>query len=158
MQLKCISKIAKGKKGIPALIYRGRKQEYGIKREIIVDFWFCWDDIQRCVEGTKRKWVIDWPQVPDIWPILSGTNLNREETLLLQHAGFQLQERPSLSPEELFNMSKKFILSFLTNHVHQIQTLILQYEIVEPLEVFQMPQLYSNKINGRMLEMLEGKF
>ena len=41
-----------------------------------------------------------------MWPVLSGTNLSREETLLLQHAGFQLQERPLLSPEELFNMSK----------------------------------------------------
>ena len=83
MQLKCISKIAKGKKGTLAPTYRGRKQEYGTKREIIVDFWFCWDDIQRCVKGTKQKWVIDWPQVLDIWPVLSGTNLNQEETLLL---------------------------------------------------------------------------
>jgi hypothetical protein len=58
------------------------------------------------VKGTKRKWIIDWPEVPEIWPILIGTNLNREETLLLQHAGFRLQERPILSPHRLFNMSK----------------------------------------------------
>ena len=138
MQLKCISKIAKGKKGTPAPTYRGRKEEYRTKREIIIDFWFCWDDIQRCVKGTKQIWIIDWPQVPDIWPVLSGTNLNGEETLLLQHTGFQFQERLSLSPKELFNMSKKFILSFLTNCIHQIQTLILQYGTIEPLEDFQM--------------------
>ena len=76
-------KIAKGKKGTAAPTYRGRKQEYGTKREVIVDFWFCSDDIHRCVKGSKRKWVIDWPLVPDVWPVLSGTNLSREETLLL---------------------------------------------------------------------------
>ena len=55
VQLKCISKIAKGKKGTQAPTYRGRKEEYGTKCEIIVDFWFCWDDIQQCVKGTKQK-------------------------------------------------------------------------------------------------------
>ena len=104
--MKCMLMIAKGKKETAAPTYRGRKKEYGTKREVIVDFWFCWDDIQQCVKGTKQKWVFDWPQVPNIWPVLSGTNLSREETLLLQHAGFQLHECPSLSPEELFNMSK----------------------------------------------------
>ena len=81
--MKCMSKIAKGKKGTAAPTYRGRKQEYGTKRKVIVDFWFCSDDIHRCVKGSKRKWVIDWPPVPDVWPVLSGTNLSREETLLL---------------------------------------------------------------------------
>ena len=36
--MKCMSKIAKGKKGTAAPTYRGRKQEYGTKREVIVDF------------------------------------------------------------------------------------------------------------------------
>ena len=75
---------------------------------MVADFWFCWDDIDRCVKGTKRRWVLDWPEVPEVWPVLSGTNLNREETLLLQHAGFCLQERLVLSPRRLFNMSKIF--------------------------------------------------
>ena len=88
--IKCTSKIAKGKKGTPAPTYRGRKEEYGSKREVLADFWFCPDDIARCVKGTKRRWVLDWPEVPEVWPVLSGTNLNREETLLLQHAGFRL--------------------------------------------------------------------
>ena len=106
--IKCTSKIAKGKKGTPAPTYRGRKEEYRSKREVVADFWFCPDDIIRCVKGTKQRWVLDWPEVPEIWPILSGTNLSREETLLLQHAGFRLQERPVLSPRQLFNMSGIF--------------------------------------------------
>jgi hypothetical protein len=64
--------------------------------------------MERCVKGSKRKWIIDWPEVPEVWPVLSGTHLNREETLILQHAGFQLQQRPTLSPLRLFNMSKIF--------------------------------------------------
>ena len=60
------------------------------------------------MKGTKRRWVLDWPEVPEVWPVLSGTNLNREETLFLQHAGFCLQERLVLSPRRLFNMSGIF--------------------------------------------------
>ena len=57
--IKCTSKIAKGKKGTPAPTYRGRKEEYGSKREVVADFWFCPDDIDRCVKGTKQRWVLD---------------------------------------------------------------------------------------------------
>jgi hypothetical protein len=56
----------------------------------------------------KRSWVLNWPQVPDVWPILSGTNLTPQETLLLQDAGFKLQERPSMSPRRLFILSNLF--------------------------------------------------
>jgi hypothetical protein len=60
------------------------------------------------VKGNKRSWILDWPHVPDIWPILSGTNLTREETLLLQDVGFKLQERPSMSPRRMFALSNFF--------------------------------------------------
>ena len=106
--IKCMSKIAKRKKGTPAPTYRGRKEEYGSKREVLANFWFCPDDIARCLKGTKRRWVLDWPEVPEVWPLLSGTKLNREETLFLQHAGFCLQKQPILSPRRLFNMSGIF--------------------------------------------------
>ena len=52
--------------------------------------------------------VIDWPQVPDIWLVLTGTNLTRQERLLLQEAGFRLQDRPPMSPRRLFTMSNVF--------------------------------------------------
>ena len=61
------------------------------------------------MKGTKRKFVIDWPEVPEIWPVLTRTNLDREETLLLQHVGFHLQERPTLLPRRRhFQMSNIF--------------------------------------------------
>jgi hypothetical protein len=31
-----------------------------------MQFFFCKDDIERCVKGTRRKWVISRPEVPDI--------------------------------------------------------------------------------------------
>jgi hypothetical protein len=106
--VKCTARIAKGSKGTPAPTYRGRKTEYGGSKEIVTDFWFCPDDIERCVKGSKCSWVLDWPQVPHVWPVLSGTNLTRQETLLLQDAGFKLQEHPSMSPRHMFTLSNLF--------------------------------------------------
>jgi hypothetical protein len=79
--VKCTTRIAKGSKGTPTPTYQGRKTQYGGSKVIVTDFWFCSDDIERCVKGTKHSWVLDWPQVPDVWPVLSGTNLTCEETL-----------------------------------------------------------------------------
>ena len=30
-------------------------------------FYFCPDDIARCIKGTRRKWVKSCPDVHDIW-------------------------------------------------------------------------------------------
>jgi hypothetical protein len=106
--VKCTARIAKGSKGTVAPTYRGRKTQYGGSKVIVTDFWFCPDDIERCVKGTKRSWVLDWPQVPDVWPILSSTNLTCQEALLLQDAGFKLQDRPSMSPRRMFMLSNLF--------------------------------------------------
>ena len=44
--IKCVSKIARGPKGTPAPMYRERKEDYGNRREVIVDFWFYPDDVE----------------------------------------------------------------------------------------------------------------
>jgi hypothetical protein len=105
---KCTARIAKGSKDTAAPTYRERNTQYGGTKVIVSDFWFCPDDIKRCVKGSKRSLVLDWPQVLDVWPVLSGTNLTREEILLLQDAGFKLQERPSMSPRRMFALSNLF--------------------------------------------------
>jgi hypothetical protein len=64
------------------------------------------------MKGSKRSWVLDWPQVPDVWLVLSGTNLARHETLLLQDPDFKLQERPSMSPRRMFMLSNIFEAPF----------------------------------------------
>jgi hypothetical protein len=106
--VKCTTLIAKGSKGTHVPTYRRRKTQYSGSKVIVTDFWFCLDDIEHCVKGTKRLWVLDWPQVPNVWLVLSGTNLTRQETLLLQDAGFKLQERPSMSPRRMFMLSNLF--------------------------------------------------
>jgi hypothetical protein len=64
--VKYIARIAKGSKSTPAPTYRGRKTQYGSTKKIVTDFWFCPDNIEHCIKGTKRSWVLDWPQVPDV--------------------------------------------------------------------------------------------
>ena len=81
--VKCNARITKGSKGTPTPIYRGRRTKYGGNKEIVTNFWFCLDDIEHCVKGSKCSWILDWPQILDVWPVLSGTNLTRQETLLL---------------------------------------------------------------------------
>jgi len=50
------------------------------------------------VSGSKKKYVLDWPIVPNTWSVKIGTNLSREEVLALAYARFQLQQREALSP------------------------------------------------------------
>ena len=42
--------------------------------------------------------MLDWPTMPNTWPVKMGTNLSREEVLALEDADFQLQEREALFP------------------------------------------------------------
>jgi hypothetical protein len=48
-------------KGTLVPTYRDRTTQYGGNKEIVTDFWFCPDDIERCMKYTKRLWVLDWP-------------------------------------------------------------------------------------------------
>jgi hypothetical protein len=56
---KCTTRIAKGSKGTIAPTYRGRNTQYGGTKVIVSEFWFCPDDIECCVKGSKRSWVLD---------------------------------------------------------------------------------------------------
>ena len=62
------------------------------------EFWFCPDNIKRCVSGNKKKYVLHWLAVPSIWPMKISTNLSRQEVLALEDAGFQLKQSEVLSP------------------------------------------------------------
>ena len=50
------------------------------------------------MSGSKKKYVLDWPTVPNTWPMKIGTKLSREEVLALEDVEFQLQQREALSP------------------------------------------------------------
>ena len=99
---KCDTRVARGSHGTPAPTYFGKKRDYHTKKSVEVDFWFCADDIKRCVSGNKKPWVLDWPAIPRTWPVKLGTNLTREEVFALEDAGFQLQQRGAMSPRRMF--------------------------------------------------------
>jgi hypothetical protein len=69
--------IAKGGKATAAPTYRGTRTKYKGTKPQTTDFWFCPDQIARCVMEPKRFFVLDRPEIPDVWPIFSGTDLTR---------------------------------------------------------------------------------
>jgi hypothetical protein len=153
---KCTARIAKGSKGTATPTYRGRNTQYGGTKVIVSDFWFCPDDIERCVKGSKRSWVLDWPQVPDVWPILSGTNLTHEETLLLQDVGFKMRASSSKNDRQCHlgacSRCPTFLkhLSLITL-ARQIRMFILQLGTVSPFDGMQMPRRLSIATSRRAL-------
>ena len=75
---------------------------YKKNRNDVMQFFFYNDDIERCVKGTKRKWVISVPEIPATWPVKRGTNLSKQEIMALEATGFQLPQRQPISPRRLF--------------------------------------------------------
>jgi hypothetical protein len=53
------TKIKTGKYDTPAPTYKGLKKEYRFTNNVEYKFWFCPNDIKRCVSGNKKKFVLD---------------------------------------------------------------------------------------------------
>ncbi len=106
---KCEAKIIRNSKSTPAPTYTGEWRSVRMNRVETMQFFFCPDDIERCVKGTRRKWVVPYsatherPPIPDIWPVKFGTNLKRKEIQALEAAGFQLPQKEQVSPRRLFS-------------------------------------------------------
>jgi hypothetical protein len=86
----CKAKIVQGNTAAAASTYTGIMKHHQKKTDKVMEFFFCNDDIEWCVKGTKRRWVKSKPDVPNVWPVKIGTNLSRKEILDLEHVGFQL--------------------------------------------------------------------
>jgi hypothetical protein len=106
---KCDAKIVRNSTNTPAPTYTGEWLNVRLGREISEQFFFCPDDIDRCVKGTRRKWVRHFssteprPPIPDVWPVKLGTNLKLKEIQALEVAGFQLPQKIQVSPRRLFS-------------------------------------------------------
>lgn len=106
---KCSAKIVRNAMSTPAPTYTGEWLNLRLGKEVTIPFFFCCDDIERCVKGTRRKWVTHYspteprPPVPDVWPVKLGTNLKRNEIRALEAAGFQLPQKEQVSPRRLFS-------------------------------------------------------
>jgi len=67
-----------------------------------MDFFFCNDNIERCVKGTKRKWVLSKLDISTIWHVKKGTGLSQQEILAFEAIEFCLPQRKVISPRRLF--------------------------------------------------------
>ena len=109
---KCLERIVRGAKPTPAPTYTGLWHNTRKNVQESSKFFFCSDDIERCVKGTRRKWVVPYskeqerPSIPDVWPVKLGTNLKQSEILALEAAGFQLPQKVPVSPRRLFSTAK----------------------------------------------------
>ena len=99
---KCTARIVQNNVPTATPTYTGLMVNYKKNRNNVMQFFFCNDDIKRCVKGTKRKWVISVPEIPAIWPVKKGTNLSKHKILALEAVGFQLPQRQAISPQRLF--------------------------------------------------------
>jgi hypothetical protein len=95
-----------GNTATAAPTYTGIMEHHQKKTDKIMEFFFCNDDIERCIKGTKRRWMKSRPKYLNVWPVKIGTNLSRKEILDLECAGFQLPERAVISPRRLFGMEE----------------------------------------------------
>ena len=106
---KCTARIVLHGKSTPAPTYSGAWRNVRLNREDQMQFFFCSDDIERCVKGSHRKWIIPYsdtqerPPVPTVWLVKIGTNLTRSEIVALENAGFQLPQRERVPLNRSFN-------------------------------------------------------
>ena len=93
---KCTARIVLHGKSTPAPTYSGLWRNVKFNCEEHMQFFFCSDNIERCVKGSRRKWVIPYsdtlerPPILTIWLVKIGTNLTHSEIVALENAGFQL--------------------------------------------------------------------
>ena len=69
-----------GKHGTPAPTYQGLKKKSRSTNNVEYKFCFCPNDIKHCVNDNKKKYVLDWHVVTNMWLVKIGTNLSRDPT------------------------------------------------------------------------------
>ena len=89
----CNVKVGTSKHGTPIPMYKRLRKEFLSPNNVEYESWFFPDDIKHCVNGNKKKYVLDWPIVSNTWLVKIGTNLSRKKVLTLENVGFQLQQR-----------------------------------------------------------------
>jgi hypothetical protein len=65
-------------------------------------FWFCANDLTRCVGGIGRKYCIDRPLVPSMWLVQIRIDLIQFEVTTLEEAWFVLCETRKCAPRTFF--------------------------------------------------------
>ena len=60
-----VYKVRIGKHGKHAPTYKGLEMETRSTNNVEYDFYFCHVDIKSCVSGSEKKYVLNWPIVPN---------------------------------------------------------------------------------------------
>ena len=92
-------------KPIAAPTCKGQKCKYKGTTIEIEEFWFCLDQILRCVMGPKHSHVLTQPEILEVWHVLTDTNLTHTEVIELEEAGLCLQSNVPISPRRLLTPS-----------------------------------------------------
>ena len=106
---KCTVCIVLHGKNTPASTYSRlwRNVRFNCKEQM--QFFFCSDDIERCIKGSRRKWVIPYsdtherPPISTIWLVKIGINLTCSEIVALENTRFQLSQRERVPLNRSFN-------------------------------------------------------
>ena len=110
-----MARIIVNDRSTPAPTYTGVWSNVRLNRKQPMQFYFCSDDIDCCVKGSRRKWVLlfsnnkDRPPIPFTWPVKVGTKFTRQKIEMLENAGFQLPQKERITPTRLFNTSNPSI-------------------------------------------------
>ena len=107
---KCSARIVQNGKSTPAPTYTGVwSHPSNAPRKLAEQFFFCADDIERCVKGSRRRWVEPFsqteerPPIPLVWPVNIGTDLTRTEIEALENGGFQLPQKQRVPVNRTFS-------------------------------------------------------
>jgi hypothetical protein len=103
---KCTAKIMQGNRSTAAPTYIGMIVHYKKEKEERTQFFFCNNDMEWHIKGTRRRWVQSRPNVLSIWPVKIGTNFSKKEILDLENVGFQLPQHAIISLWRLFRMEE----------------------------------------------------
>ena len=149
---RCNAKIAKYRRSIAAPTFLGIERHSKSKESRQVQVWFCLTRLDRCVLGPGAKWIINYPDIPDKWPMRCGTSLTHAEVTSLELGGFVLEDgvelvvppigpinnvspshdpaivegTPGKLPRDAFGFATEISLQFVLGHsrVHGVPDLI----------------------------------
>jgi hypothetical protein len=73
---------------IPTPTYFGILHVRSKNKDFEQFFYFCPNNITRCIKDTRCKWVKSRHDIPDVWLVQRGTNLTAHEIMTLEEVGF----------------------------------------------------------------------
>lgn len=74
-------------------------------------FWFCVDEMNCYMGGTKRRYVGDIPIIPLIWHVQEGINISHNKVKALKETSFFFYKQQPILPWSLFAKENSIIIN-----------------------------------------------